>query len=90
MFSPLASGGKIMRTAIVYNNNYCQTIHLPAEAHFPVTVKKVSVRIVGQDRIITPLANTWDSFFLQSEVITDDFILTRASQEQQEREAFNS
>jgi antitoxin VapB len=42
----------------------------------------------AEDRILTSVASTWDSFFLQSEGITEDFALERASQKQQEREMF--
>lgn len=77
-----------MKTATVFQHNNSQAVRLPAEAHFPERVKEVSIRIVGQDRILTPVANTWDSFFLQSEVMTEDLALERSNQEQQEREMF--
>jgi antitoxin VapB len=37
--------------------------------------------------VLSPVSNTWDSFFLSKERVTDDFIAERASQEQTEREA---
>lgn len=77
-----------MTTGTVFKNNSTQAVRLPVDARFPDNVKKVSVRIVGQDRILTPFANTWDSFFLQGTAVTDDFMTERASQEQQERESF--
>jgi antitoxin VapB len=77
-----------MKTCTVFQHNNSQAISLPAEARFPERVKEVSIRVVGQDRILTPVASTWDSFFFQSEVVTEDFTLERASQEQQERERF--
>jgi antitoxin VapB len=72
-----------MGTGIVYKNNSTQAVRLPVYAYFPDNVKKVSVRIVGHDRILTPLHNTWDSFFLQGTATTNDFMTDRASQEQQ-------
>ncbi len=77
-----------MTTGTVFKNNSTQAVRLPVDARFPDNVKKVNVRIVGQDRILTPVANTWDSFFLQGTAVTDDFMTERASQEQQERESF--
>jgi antitoxin VapB len=77
-----------METGTVFKNNSTQAVRLPVDARFPDNVKKVSVRIVGQDRILTPIANTWDSFFLQGTPVTDDFMTERANQEQQERESF--
>ncbi len=77
-----------METGTVFKNNSTQAVRLPVDARFPDSVKKVSVRIVGQDRILTPVANTWDSFFMQGTAVTDDFMTERATQEQQERESF--
>jgi antitoxin VapB len=77
-----------MATGSIFVNNRTQAVRLPAETRFPENIKKVTVRVVGQDRILTPVENTWDSFFLSEEHVTDDFIAERASQEQQEREAF--
>ena len=72
----------------VFINNRTQAVRLPADTRFPDTVKKVSVRIVGKDRILSPQGNTWDSFFLSEDSVSDDFMETRASQEQAERESF--
>lgn len=77
-----------METGTVFKNNSTQAVRLPVDARFPDNVKKVSVRVVGQDRILTPVANTWDSFFLQGTAVTDDFMTERATQEQPERESF--
>lgn len=77
-----------MDTGTVFKNNNTQAVRLPVEARFPDDVKKVVVRVVGKDRILTPVANSWDSFFLQGPAVTDDFMAERATQQQQEREAF--
>jgi antitoxin VapB len=88
MFSTSVSGEHTMKTGTVFQHNNSQAVRLPAEARFPERIKEVSIRVVGQDRILTSVASTWDSFFLQSEGITEDFALERASQKQQEREMF--
>lgn len=72
----------------LFKNKGTQAVRLPVDARFPDNVKKVSVRIVGQDRILTPVANTWDSFFLQGTAVTDDFMTESSTQAQQERESF--
>jgi len=77
-----------MSTGSVFINNRTQAVRLPADTRFPDGVKKVMVRIVGRDRIISPIESSWDSFFLSSEAVTDDFMTERASQKQPEREAF--
>jgi antitoxin VapB len=59
---------------------------LPAEARLPDEVKKVIVRIRGRERIITPLENTWDNFFLNGPSVSDDFMNKRGEQKPVERE----
>ena len=77
-----------MNLGSVFKNNRTQAVRLPAESRFPENVKKVVVRVVGQDRILSPLTNSWDSFFLSEDGVTDDFMTERASQDQSERETF--
>ncbi|MBF5056394.1 hypothetical protein Y5W_01688 [Alcanivorax sp. 521-1] len=77
-----------MSTGSVFENNRTQAVRLPADSRFPNGVKRVRVRKVGRDRILSPVENTWDSFFLSEESVTDDFLPERASQEQPEREPF--
>ncbi|MDP2827630.1 MAG: type II toxin-antitoxin system VapB family antitoxin [Sulfuricellaceae bacterium] len=77
-----------MTTSTVFNNNRTQAVRLPVEMRFPDSVKKVEVRVVGQDRIIAPVESVWDSFFLNAEAVPDDFLPERASQFQAERESF--
>ena len=77
-----------MDVGTVFVNNRTQAVRLPVDSRFPDGVKKVVVRIVGKDRVLSPVENTWDSFFLSEDSVTDDFMLERASQEQSERESF--
>jgi len=77
-----------MKTGSIFVNNRTQAVRLPVGTRFPEGVKKVIVRILGKERILSPVENTWDSFFLSEEKVTDDFIIERASQEQKDREAF--
>lgn len=77
-----------MAQGTVFVNNRTQAVRLPAETRFPDNIKKVSVRVRGQDRILSPVGKTWDSFFnaAPEDGVTDDFMVERASQEQRERE----
>ncbi len=75
-----------MATGSVFINNRTQAVRLPAETRFPDDVKKVVVRVLGKERILTPVENTWDSFFLSEDKVSDDFMSERASQEQTDRE----
>lgn len=78
----------IMSTGSVFMNNRTQAIRLPADSRFPESVKTVNVRVIGCDRILTPVDHAWDSFFLSQDKMTDDFMTERALQEQSEREPF--
>ena len=70
-----------MTTTTILTNKRTQAVRLPADMRFPDSVKKVEVRILGQDRIITPANAAWDSFFLSSQFsATPDFLEERASQ----------
>lgn len=73
----------------IVENNEMQVILLPEEMRFPSDVKRVTVRRLGKDRVLSPAQNTWDSFFLGPQTVTDDFITERADQHQTERESFD-
>jgi len=77
-----------MSTGSVFENNRTQAVRLPSETRFPSNVKKVLVRVVGHERILTPVNHVWDSFFLSEETVSDDFMEQRAAQTQQDRESF--
>jgi antitoxin VapB len=77
-----------MSQGTVFTSNRTQNVRIPADVRFPETVKNVTVRAVGKERILTPVENTWDSFFLNGPTVSDDFMNERASQDQQDREEF--
>lgn len=77
-----------MTITSVFINNRSQAVRLPAELRLPDTVKKVDIRAKGNERIISPVGQLWDSFFLNGPTVSDDFMTDRASQTQPEREAF--
>ena len=70
----------------VFTNNRSQAVRLPAEARLPDEVKKVIVRTRGRERIITPLENTWDNFFLNGPSVSNDFMNERGEQKPVKRE----
>jgi antitoxin VapB len=76
-----------MTTSTVFTNNRTQAVRLPAELRLPENVRQVSVRARGHERIIAPLAESWDSFFMSGPSVTDDFMATRPDQAQPDREA---
>jgi len=77
-----------MTTSTVFTNNRTQAVRLPAELRFSDEIKQVNVRAVGNERIISPISETWDSFFKSTQLASTDFMESRGAQEQAPREAF--
>jgi len=75
-----------MSIGTVFVNNRTQAVRLPLDVRLPEGVRKVEIRAKGQERIITPLGQSWESFFLDGPRVSDDFLSERASQQQAERE----
>jgi len=76
-----------MATSTVFINNRTQAVRLPAELRLPDDVKRVDVRARGNERIISPVGQSWDSFFLDRTAVSEDFMEERAPQIQADREA---
>ena len=76
-----------MSIGTVFVNNRTLAVRIPLDVRLPEGVHKVEIRAKGNDRIITPLGQTWDSFFLGGPGVSDDFLTERATQHQAEREA---
>jgi antitoxin VapB len=76
-----------MSIGTVFVNNRTQAVRLPLDVRLPEGVHKVEVRAKGNARIIVPLGQSWDSFFLEGPAVSEDFMVERASQHQPEREA---
>ena len=75
-----------MSIGTVFVNNRTQAVRLPLDVRLPEGVHKVDIRVRGNERIIAPVGQTWDSFFLGGPAVSDDFLPERASQHQTERE----
>ena len=76
-----------MSIASVFTNNRSQAVRIPADLRLPEGVKRVQVRALGSDLIISPVNQTWDSFFINGPEVSEDFIAERAGQSQSERES---
>ncbi|MDN5844528.1 MAG: antitoxin [Alcaligenaceae bacterium] len=76
-----------MSIGTVFINNRTQAVRLPVDVRLPEGVHKVEVRISGNERIIAPVGQSWDSFFLGGPAVSDDFMPERTSQDQPERES---
>jgi len=74
-----------MSIGTVFFNNRTQAVRLPIDVRLPEGVQKVDIRVKGKERIIAPLGQSWDSFFLDGPTVSDDFLPERATQHQPER-----
>ncbi len=63
-----------MATSTVFTNNRTQAVRLPVEMRLPEGVKKVDIRTRGNERIISLPGQAWDSFFLNGQQVSDDFM----------------
>lgn len=75
------------RSTSVFINNRTQAVRLPTDMRLPADTQRVLIRVHGHERIISPAGQSWDSFFVGGPVASDDFMVTRASQDQAERDA---
>ncbi len=62
----------VITTIITENGN--QFIPLTGDTCYSEAVKKVSVRVRRNERIITPIGHTWDHFFLYGPAVSGDFM----------------
>ena len=76
-----------MSIGTVFVNNRTQAVRLPLDVRLPEGVRTVDIRAKGNERIIAPLGQTWDSVVLGGPGVSDDFLPERATQHQPEREA---
>lgn len=74
--------------ASIFITNRTQAVRLPAAVRFEQGIKKVNIRIVGKERILSPIDHSWDSFFLGENTVSDDFMAEREVAFQPERESF--
>lgn len=68
-----------------------QVVRLSSAMSFPEDVDEVLVRKNGNERILSPAIESWDSFFSRTEynTVSEDFAQIRATQEQHDRLSFD-
>lgn len=74
-----------MPTTRLFTNNTTQAVRLPKSVAFPVGVDEVEILVVGEVRVIAPVARRWDYFFDRPVEISDDFMADRDQPAPQER-----
>ncbi len=74
-----------MAISSVFRSNRSQAVRISSEARLPDHVKKVEVRVVGQERVITPVDQLWDSFFGDCSPLPKELHMERGTQSPQVR-----
>lgn len=74
-----------MATTRIFTTNTTQAVRLPKSVAFPDDVSEVEIVVVGESRLITPVAKRWDYFFDQTVEVSDDFLADREQPPPQER-----
>ncbi|GKW50465.1 type II toxin-antitoxin system VapB family antitoxin [Halomonas sp. NCCP-2165] len=74
-----------MEQGAVFKSNRSQAIRLPKAVALPEEVKRVEVVAIGRMRIITPVGESWDSWF-DGEDVSVDFMVEREQPAEQHRE----
>ncbi len=69
-----------MPTGSVFETDNGQAVLLPADTRFPRGVRQVSVRVVGPDRVLSPVDRSWDTFFSEGPASPDDSLPKRGDQ----------
>ncbi len=72
----------------VFKSNQSQAVRLPKAVAFPEDVKDVEIVVVGNSRIVTPINQSWDSWF-DGPSVSDDFMTDREQPMPQERESLD-
>jgi antitoxin VapB len=73
-----------LQIAKVFKNGRSQAVRLPKEFRFEDD--EVLIRKKGNDVILTPLPQSWDAFFKETPLPSEDFMATRQDLPNQVRE----
>ena len=69
----------------VFKNNKSQAVRLPEAVAFPEAIKDVEITVVGKNRVIAPVGQSWDDWF-DAPGVSSDFMADRQQPEDQVRE----
>ena len=70
----------------IFKSNKSQAVRLPKAVELPDSVCEVSIISIGNQRIITPVNESWDDWFDRPQ-ITDDFMEEREQPTDQLRDS---
>jgi antitoxin VapB len=70
----------------VFLSNRSQAVRLPKAVAFPEGVHKVEIIKLGHSRLISPVGQRWDDFFLHGPRVSEDFMCDREQPPPEDRE----
>jgi antitoxin VapB len=73
-----------MKTAKLFQNGQSQAVRLPKDFRFPGTM--VYVKKVGQNVVLIPANNPWESLFESLDEFSSDFMSSREQPQYQTRD----
>ena len=69
----------------VFTTNRSQAVRLPKPVALPPNVRQVEIIKLGRSRLISPVDQSWDSFF-DGPKVSEDFMMQRHQPAAKERE----
>ncbi|MBF0264821.1 MAG: antitoxin [Gammaproteobacteria bacterium] len=72
--------------AKIFKNGQSQAVRLPKEYRFKG--KEVYIQKLGDNLVLSEKKTSWDDFFNQPSVFSDDFLSDRDNETPQERDCF--
>ena len=68
----------------VFKSNKSQAVRLPKSVAFPDEIQEVEIVTIGNTRVISPIDQSWDTWFEDKEV-TQDYMNSRKQPKLQKR-----
>jgi antitoxin VapB len=75
-----------MARSTVFMTNRSQAVRLPKTVAFPEGVHQVEIIKLGHSRLVTPIGQRWDEFFVNGPQASEDFMSEREQPSPEQRE----
>jgi antitoxin VapB len=75
-----------MVRSTVFKTNRSQAVRLPKAVAFPEGVHQVEIIKLGRSRLVTPVGQRWDEFFVNGSRASEDFMSEREQPSLERRE----
>ena len=75
-----------MARSTVFRTNRSQAVRLPKAVAFPEGVRQVEIIKLGHSRLVSPVGQRWDEFFVNGPRASEDFMREREQPSPEERE----